>query len=62
MREVLEERGLVRRTPVGNTTLLSIRTRPLVDASLEILREDPRKWCSPEFYDWIIRLEKEKSC
>lgn len=58
MREALEERGLVCRTPVGNTTLLSIRTRPLVDASLEILRADPRKWCTPEFYDWIIRLEK----
>ena len=58
MREALEERGLVRRTPVGNTTLLSIRTRPLVDASLEILRADPQKWCTPEFYDWILRLEK----
>ena len=62
MREALEERGLVQRTPIGNTTLLSIRTRPLVEASLEILHADPEKWCTPEFYQWILSLEKARSC
>ncbi|MBR2910906.1 MAG: AAC(3) family N-acetyltransferase [Lentisphaeria bacterium] len=62
MREALEERGLVQRTPIGNTTLLSIRTRPLVEATLEILHADPEKWCTPEFYQWILSLEKARSC
>lgn len=57
MRLELEKRGLIRQVPLGAATLLSIRTRPLVEASLEILNAHPEEWCSPEFYQWICQLK-----
>lgn len=57
----LEERGLVKKVPLGNTTLLSIRTRPLVDVTLDILRHDPQQWCTPEFFEWICQVQRAVS-
>jgi len=57
MRARLEEKGLVTKIPLGNTTLMTIRTRPLVDATLDILRAAPEAWCSPEFASWIARVK-----
>lgn len=57
MRERLEEKNLVKRTPIGETTLLSIRTRPMFETVLEILRSEPQNWCTPEFYQWICEVK-----
>lgn len=58
MRKKLEERGLIRKVALGNTVLMAIRTRPLVDVTLEILSAAPQEWCTKDFYKWICQVRE----
>lgn len=58
MRIRLEEMGMLRMVKLGNATVISIRTRPLVHACLDILRAEPQNWCTPEFHQWICSVKK----
>lgn len=57
MRPKLEEKGIVTKVPLGDTTLMTVRTRPLVEATLDILRAEPESWCTPEFASWLARVK-----
>jgi aminoglycoside 3-N-acetyltransferase len=48
----LAERGLLRYGHIGSATLRALRTRPLVDVTLEILTAEPAAWFQPAFLDW----------
>jgi aminoglycoside 3-N-acetyltransferase len=48
----LAERGLLRYGRIGSATLRALRTRPLVDVTLEILTAEPEVWFQPAFLDW----------
>ena len=61
MREALDKTGIIRYTPLGDTTLMSVRTRPLVDCTMEILKSSHLPWCTPEFAQWVEALEKERN-
>lgn len=55
MQKIYEEKGLVKVTTLGNTKLLSIRTRPLVDVGLEELMKAPDEWGGSKFAEWYLQ-------
>ena len=56
MRLRLAELGLVQETKAGDATLFALRTRPMVDATLAILRQEPEQWFPPPFLKWLDDL------
>jgi aminoglycoside 3-N-acetyltransferase len=52
MEERLAQRGLVRYGRIGSADLRALRTRPLVDVTLEILTAEPTVWFQPDFLAW----------
>jgi len=57
MEAVLAGRGLLAYGRIGSATLRAIRTRPLVDVTLEVLTADPTAWFQPDFLDWCRQAE-----
>ena len=47
------EKKLISFTTLGNAPLLAIRTRPLVDEGLEVLKRAPEEWLSKECMAWV---------
>ncbi|MBO5766508.1 MAG: AAC(3) family N-acetyltransferase [Lentisphaeria bacterium] len=58
MRERLEELGLIKKVSLGNTTLMTLRTRALVDTTMDILRRELKDWCLTAFYDWSCQVRE----
>jgi aminoglycoside 3-N-acetyltransferase len=52
MEALLAERGLMATSRIGSATLRAIRTRSLVDTTLEILTAEPTTWFQASFLDW----------
>ena len=52
MRLGLAEKGLIRETRLGDAVLFALRTRPMVDETLAILRREPEKWFTAAFLQW----------
>jgi aminoglycoside 3-N-acetyltransferase len=44
--------GLVRSSTIGAATLLSIRAREMVDATIQTLKAEPERWFSDRFLAW----------
>lgn len=57
MGDLLEDEGILHRTKIGSATLRAVRTRPLVERSLEIILQEPSAWLPQPFLDWIDSLE-----
>ena len=56
MRLKYDELNMLTKVKIGNTELISIRTKTLVHTTLEILAAETEKWCTPEFYQWICKV------
>ena len=52
MEERLAERGLMRYSRIGSATLRAVRTRPLVEVTLDVLTAEPQAWFQPAFLEW----------
>jgi len=50
--ERLAREGLVMTGSIGAAPIRAIRTRPMVDRTLEILRQAPRDWFKPDYLAW----------
>ncbi len=55
MEALLAARGLMAYGRIGSATVRAIRTRPLVETTLEILTADPKAWFQPEFLAWCAQ-------
>ncbi len=57
MEERLAERGLMAYDRIGSATVRAVRTRPLVEVTLEILTAEPDAWFQPAFLEWCKGAE-----
>lgn len=57
MEERLAARGLMSYSRIGSATLRAVRTRPLVEVTLETLTAEPAAWFQPAFLEWCKGAE-----
>ena len=59
MQQYLDSLELIRKTGLGKTVVMAVRTRPMVDNMLKTLNADPEKWFSADFLAWREKILQE---
>ena len=58
MQEKMIERGLLRQTICGNSTIICFNVKDYVDYQYNEMLENPEKWLEPKGIEWINKYKK----